>query len=68
MELCSVLCGSLDGCPPHSPETIITLLVIGYTPIQNIKSFKKINTLDLILENISRSTDNIGIWIVDLYN
>ena len=54
MELCSMLCGSLDGrevwgrmdtgiCMaeslPCSPETITTLL-IGSTPIQN-KKFKK---------------------------
>ena len=52
--------------PRCSPKTITTLMLIGYAPIQN--SLKKINTLDLVLENISRSTDNIGIWIVDLYN
>ena len=53
--------------PRCSPKTITTLLLIGYAPIQN-KKLKKINALDLVLENISRSTDNIGIWIVDLYN
>ena len=55
MELCLRLCGSLDGrgvggrmdtCISMaeslgcSPETIITLL-IGYTPIQNKKYFRK---------------------------
>ena len=55
MELCSRLCGSLDGrgvggrmdtckCMAESlgcsPETIITFL-IGYTPIQNKKYFKR---------------------------
>ena len=54
MQLCSMLCGSLDGrgvwgsmdaciCMTESPcclpETITTLL-IGYTPIQN-KKFPK---------------------------
>ena len=54
-ELCSVLCGSLDGrgvwgrmhtcmCMAESlccsPETITTLL-IGYTPIQNKRGLKK---------------------------
>ena len=54
MDLCSILCGSLDGrgvwgrmdigiCMAESlscsPETITTLL-IGYTPIQN-KKFKR---------------------------
>ena len=54
MELCSMLCGSMDGrgvweridaCISMAeslrcaPETITTLL-IGYTPIQN-KSLKK---------------------------
>ena len=58
MELCSVLCASLDGkgvwermdtriCLAESlgcsPETIPTLL-IGYTPTQN-KKFKKIHKL-----------------------
>ena len=51
MELCSMLCASLDGrgvwgrmdtglCVAesllHSPETVTTLL-IGYTPVQNKK-------------------------------
>ena len=55
MELCSVLCVSLDGrgvwgrmdtciCMAESlhclPETITTLL-IGYTPIQNALDVKK---------------------------
>ena len=55
MELCSMLCGSLDGrgvggrmdtciCMAESlgcsPETIITFLT-GYTPIQNKKYFKR---------------------------
>ena len=55
MELCSALCGSLDGgefdgeqihvCMaeplPCSPVTITTLL-IGYTPVQNKKLKKKV--------------------------
>ena len=53
MELCLVLCGSLDGrgiwgstclCSAeslcYSPETITTFL-IGYSPIQNVKLKKK---------------------------
>ena len=55
MELCSMLCGSLnergvwgrmDTCIcmaeslHHSPETI-TALLIGYTPIQNLKKLFK---------------------------
>ena len=55
MELCSMLCGSLDGrgvwgrmdtymCKAESlycsPETI-TILLIGYMPIENKKHFKK---------------------------
>ena len=52
MELCSVLCGSLDGrgvwgvdaCMAESlsylPEISMALL-IGYTPIQNTKFKKK---------------------------
>ena len=52
-ELCSVLCGSLDGgefegewiqvCIWLSPFTVhlkLTTLLIGYTPIQNKKLFK----------------------------
>ena len=56
MELCSMLCGSLDGrgvwgrmdtciCMAeslHSLPEFITTLLIGYTPIQNInKKFSK---------------------------
>ena len=56
MELCSLLCASLDGkgvgvrmgtciCMAeslhYSPETIKTLL-IGYSPIQNVFGVKKI--------------------------
>ena len=56
MELCSMLCGSLDGrgvCGRTntclhmaeflhcSPETIQTLL-IGYTPVQNVFGVKKL--------------------------
>ena len=56
MELCSLLCASLDGkvvgermgtciCMAeslhYSPETIKTLL-IGYSPIQNVFGIKKI--------------------------
>ena len=54
MELCSMLCGSLDGrrvwgrmdiciCMAeflHYSSEIITILLIGYTPIQN-KKFKR---------------------------
>ena len=60
MELCLMLCGSLDGIevwgrmdvyiymyesPRCSPE-IITRLLIGYTPIQN----KKFKTQGMIAE------------------
>ena len=60
MELCSVLCGSLDGrgvwgvdaCMAESlsylPEIIIAFL-IGYTPIQNTKFKKKFQFLLLII-------------------
>ena len=58
MELCSMLCASLDGrgvwgrkhtcvCMAESlccpPETITTLL-IGYTPILNVFGVKKIKS------------------------
>ena len=61
---CSGLCGSLDGrgvwgrmgiclCVAeslrYSPETIPTLL-IGYTPIQNKKFFKKCSKKSVILK------------------
>ena len=60
-ELCSVLCGSLDGrgvwrrmnmcvcmseCLHSSPETITTFLLISYTPLQN-KKFKIVTNKDL---------------------
>jgi len=62
MELCSMVCGSLDGrgvwrridtciCMAEalhcSPETITTLL-ISYTPIQN-KKFKRKKRQQIIL-------------------
>ena len=65
MELCSVLCGSLDGrgswgrmdtciCMAESlhcsPETATTLL-IGHTPIQN-KKFRKKDSLCEVLLNL----------------
>ena len=59
MELCSVLCGSLDGrgvwgrmeaCVAESlccaPETITTVL-IGCTPVQNYKNILKSTLLDV---------------------
>ena len=70
MDLCSILCGSLDGrgvwgrmdiciCMAESlscsPETITTLL-IGYTPIQNkkFKRRKKKKTQDFQHEQFKR--------------
>ena len=75
MELCSILCGSLDGRGVwgemdthigmvesfcYSPKTITTLL-ISYTPIQNKKFKEKKITISV------RSTLNSNVYHMSLY-